>query len=148
RALLLCLGEFGEDQLPMPQRQSLAPALFRTYRDDPDPGMHGAAEWLLRRWGYTADVARDGQEVGTGERSGVSAPRNRRWYINGQGQTFVLIPGPVEFWMGVGESLHRKRISRSFALASKEVTVEQFLRFRPNHGYPRNYSPKPDGPMI
>src|SRR5262249_15373904 len=34
------------------------------------------------------------------------------------------------------------------ALATKEVTVEQFLRFRPNHVYAKNISPEPDGPMI
>jgi formylglycine-generating enzyme required for sulfatase activity len=71
----------------------------------------------------------------------------------------VVIPGPVEFWMGsagqespwnelIGESLHRKRISRSFALATKEVTVEQFLWFRRNHDYRKRLSPQREGPMI
>jgi serine/threonine protein kinase/formylglycine-generating enzyme required for sulfatase activity len=154
RALLLCLGEFGEDRLPVPQRQAVAAALLRTYRDDADPGIHGAAEWLLRRWGYTADLARIDKELVSAQ-----AREGRRWYVNGQGQTLVLIPGPAEFWMGspgqeptqsedIGESLHRQRISRSFALATKEVTVEQFLRFRPNHGYTKHFSPEPDGPMI
>ena len=27
-------------------------------------------------------------------------PAPRRWYVNGQGQTMVLLPGPVEFLMG------------------------------------------------
>src|SRR5262249_30267712 len=50
RALLLCLGEFSEDRLPVLQRQALAPKLMRMYREDPDPGIHGATEWLLRQW--------------------------------------------------------------------------------------------------
>src|SRR5205807_2632200 len=28
------------------------------------------------------------------------------------------------------------------------VTVEQFLRFQPTHGYLSRYSPRPDGPII
>jgi formylglycine-generating enzyme required for sulfatase activity len=153
RALLLCLGEFGEDRLPLPQRQTLAVALLRTYRVDPDPGIHGAAEWLLRRWGYAADLAKIDKELVSPQ-----AREGRRWYVNGQGQTLVVIPGPVEFWMGspaqelgriaFREPLHRKRISRSFALATKEVTVEQFLSLRSTHSYQTQYSPNPDGPMI
>ena len=27
-------------------------------------------------------------------------PGGRRWYVNGQGQTFAVIAGPVEFRMG------------------------------------------------
>jgi formylglycine-generating enzyme required for sulfatase activity len=65
----------------------------------------------------------------------------------------VVIPGPVEFVMGsplteVGRSAsehpHRKRISRSFAVAAKPVTKEQFLRFHPDlrhDGRPINQSP-------
>src|SRR5262249_30900569 len=95
RAVLLCLGEFGEDRLPVPQRQALAAALLRTYRDDPDSGIHGAAEWLLRRWGYTAALAQIDKELVSPQ-----AREGRRWYVNGQGQTLVVISGPVEFWMG------------------------------------------------
>ena len=41
----------------------------------------------------------------------------------------VIVSGPVEFQMGEGETQHRERIARSFAIASKEVTVEQFDMF-------------------
>src|SRR5262249_11752668 len=149
QALLLCLGGFSGDQLPALQRQAMAPDLLRMYRDDPDPGIHGAVEWLLRRWGYAGDLARIDKDL-------ISAParKGRRWYINGQGQTLVVIPGPVEFWMSrggaqseIGELLQREGIGRSYAIATKEVTVEQFLRFRPNHDYGKILSPRPDGPM-
>ncbi len=30
----------------------------------------------------------------------VKDPGGRRWYVNGQGQTFAVIAGPVEFRMG------------------------------------------------
>src|SRR5262245_49687195 len=50
RALLLALGEFGADRLPGIDREALVPRLLEWYRDDPDPGIHGAAGWLLRKW--------------------------------------------------------------------------------------------------
>src|SRR5262249_9736037 len=109
-----------------------------------------AVEWLLRRWGHAGDLARiDKDPIFAQPRMG------RRWYINGQGQTFVLIPGPVEFGMSTrvdptqSDVLQRKRIGRSYAIATKEVTVEQFLRFRRNHVYLHGkfLSPQPNGPM-
>jgi formylglycine-generating enzyme required for sulfatase activity len=74
----------------------------------------------------------------------------------------VLIPGPVEFRMGspvsepdrqLNETQHRRRIGRSFAIASKPVTVveyERFLAERPDMSHPQTnfYSPDPDGPII
>src|SRR5262249_44356808 len=51
RELLLSLGEFAADRLGPARRQALAPALLRGYRDDPDPGIHSATDWLLSRWG-------------------------------------------------------------------------------------------------
>jgi formylglycine-generating enzyme required for sulfatase activity len=79
----------------------------------------------------------------------------------------VVIPGPVEFLMGSPvaeadreggpegkvEMQHSKQIDRSYAIADKEVTVEQFLRFRKEHTYftQASYNPTrgyPDCPVI
>ena len=158
RALILCLGEFGPDHLPAAGRDALVPRLLTIYRDDPDPGMHGAAEWLLRQWKQEGKFHAIDRELATskvdsrlaapalgGLGSAANDPREfakagntKQWYINGQGQTMVILPGPVEFLMGhmIGEVdgfiLHRKRIPRSLAIASKEVTVAQFKRFMPD----------------
>ena len=73
----------------------------------------------------------------------------------------VVIPGPVEFLMGSPsteadrwegpegnwEQQHRKRIGHSFAIAAREVTVEQFLRFRKDHEYSKQHAPTPDCPV-
>src|SRR5262249_35594944 len=80
-----------------------------------------------------------------------------RWYVNGQGQTMVVIPGPLEFDMGsplseerrnTDETQHRQRIGRTFALAATPVTKEQFLRFVPTfeHSQMRRY-PEPTCPI-
>jgi formylglycine-generating enzyme required for sulfatase activity len=166
RALILALGEYGPEQVTPALQQRLVPRLLAWYRDDPDPGIHGAVDWLLRH-GMEGPEKRklDWGEAGAlrqidDERKGKPA-EGRRWEVNGQGQTLVLIPGPVEFRMGSPpteegrrnyETLHQRRIGRSFAIASKPVTVEEFQRFlreRPDvrHNYTKQYSPGTDTPI-
>src|SRR5262249_52804451 len=70
----------------------------------------------------------------------------RRWYLDGQGQTMVIVP-PGDFWMGKGQERHRRRIDRTFALAAREGTVEEFLRFRKEHDYNKKAAPAPDCPV-
>ena len=80
-----------------------------------------------------------------------------QWYVNGQGQTMVVIPAwepfvmgspPTEKDQGGNETQHQRRIGRTFALASTPVTKEQFLRFRPtfSHHQMRRY-PEPTCPI-
>ena len=61
-----------------------------------------------------------------------------QWYVNGQGQTMVVIPGPVEFVMGspprradrAGQRGAAQEADRSDVCpCSEPVTKEQFLRF-------------------
>src|SRR5439155_13131534 len=50
RALLLSLGEYADKDLLPAERAALLDRLRETFRGDPDPGLHAAAEWLLRHW--------------------------------------------------------------------------------------------------
>jgi serine/threonine protein kinase/formylglycine-generating enzyme required for sulfatase activity/tetratricopeptide (TPR) repeat protein len=157
RALLLCLGEFGADQRSVQARQLFMPKLLRLYRNDPDPGIHSAAEWLLRRWHQEAEIQRIDQEL-AGQPAG-----ERRWSVNRHGHTLVQIPGPVEFFMGSpvpepnrygAERMHRRRIGRSFAMATKTVTnrqFQEFLRANPSVRHVSNSpraSPDDEGPVL
>jgi formylglycine-generating enzyme required for sulfatase activity len=156
RALILGLGEFTDAQLPGRIRESIGDWLLRAYRQDPDPGVHGAAEWLLRRWGKGKQLPGIDREL-----AGLPRPGDRQWAVNRQGQTLIVIPGPVEFLMGsppdeanhqAREVLHSRRIPRSFAIASKETTVGQFrafLRAHPDLRHPFNdrYRHDPDVPV-
>jgi hypothetical protein len=123
RALLLCLGEFPVGRLPPGTQPRLTPELLRTFREDPDPGLHAAADWLLRRWNARADVK--GIERGLG---GQKAPAGRPWQINSQGHTMVVV-GRRESSPATAPS----GADRPFALATREVSIEQFLRFRPDY---------------
>jgi eukaryotic-like serine/threonine-protein kinase len=96
-------------------------------------------------------------------------PGGRRWYVNGQGQTFAVIAGPVEFRMGApaneperagggnDQSPRQIVIPRRFAIAATEVTIPQFQKFLEANSNPRynvsasflnKYSPDADGPWI
>ena len=149
RALLLGLGEFSEAQLPPAERDALMPRLIALYRDAPDKGVHGAAEWLLRHWQQNAKLLEIDQSMKTGKVQG-----QRQWYVNKQGQTLVLIPEAAEpFLMGSPRSeegraagpgnpterQHRRHIGRTFALGAKEVTVAEFQRFVQDRGRPFTY---------
>jgi formylglycine-generating enzyme required for sulfatase activity len=142
RTVLLSLGEYNLDRLSLDKQMSLLPRLLQMYSDDPDPGIHGAAEWLVRRWRASDELKGIDKKLATGKVTG-----RRQWYINRQGQTMIVLSKPGEFWMSSGDKRHRKRIDRSFSLASKEVTVEQFLRFRETHKRSKEYAPASDCPV-
>jgi formylglycine-generating enzyme required for sulfatase activity/tRNA A-37 threonylcarbamoyl transferase component Bud32 len=164
RALLLSLGEYRPEQVPPARRQELVARLVKDYRDDPDPGIHGAIEWLLRQWKEDGKLPKLRNHQPKDPLKGKPT-----WYVNGQGQTFTVIPGPLLFQMGSPEldgtpiePPHRRKIPRSFAVGTKEVTVAEFQRFlkaNPEIGkdfdmggqaaaYLKKYSPEEDGPII
>jgi serine/threonine protein kinase/formylglycine-generating enzyme required for sulfatase activity len=158
RALLLSLGDVAAKDA---ERQSWIAEIVEIYRKHPDPGLHGASEWLLRQWRQDGRLKEIDAELATGKLEG-----GRRWYVNKEKQTFaVVIPNPKGFWMGspgeeVGraggpknktEMRHWRKIERTYAIASKEVTVAQFFRCptfdKDKFGYNKVYSKSPDHPM-
>jgi serine/threonine protein kinase/formylglycine-generating enzyme required for sulfatase activity len=183
RALILSLGEYSAKELSAEARKAFVPKLKEIYRTESDPGLHAAAEWLLRRWKETTwlqqvtdELARD-KETQSKRLESIRQLLNKdkektpsQWYVNSQGQTMVVIPGPVEFRMGSpakeagrspDESQHERRIGRTFAVAAKSVTVREFRRFlRANklepwfeaHGEAepvmKKYSPEENCPII
>ena len=156
RALILALGTYGTEGLSPGEREPLISKLLDLYRNDPDSGIHGAAEWTLRQWKQQEKLKELDAEL-----SKLKDRGDRRWFVNSQGQTFAVIEGPVEFRMGSPptdterfseEILHRRIIPRRFAIATQEVTVEQYQEFvkeNPAHDHADNdrYSPDPKGPM-
>jgi len=169
RALILALGEFTADELPAARRQQLVALLLKWYRDDPDPGIHSAIDWLLRHgqqgptarkldWGQGPALARIDAEL-AGQEAG-----ERGWYVTGkEGHTFAVIREPPVFFMGSPryepgrleiETVHPRAIPRSFAIATKTVTVGQFRRFleatpkfQRQHNYTKKYAPEDDCPQ-
>ena len=62
RALLLSLGEYLKRDLTPEDRKALIPTLKRIYQTAADPGLHAAAEWLLRQWQQSAWLAHTNDE--------------------------------------------------------------------------------------
>jgi formylglycine-generating enzyme required for sulfatase activity/tetratricopeptide (TPR) repeat protein len=159
RALILALGKYGVDELPAGNREPLVGRLRELYRTDPDAGVHGAAEWTLRRWNVKLEPL-DADPPGPGGRG------RKHWLVNKHGQTFTVIDGPVEFRVGSpaaepdrtaeGEAPRQMSLPRSFAIATKEVTLGQFQEFlRQNDQYNKvppsqikRYTSVPDGPWV
>ena len=155
RALVLSLGEFGAEQLPPHSRRALLPKLRAIYQTDADAGLHGATEWLLRQWDDREWLQKVNLEWAKGKEAqakrlddikqqlkasqAAPAPQAAQWYVDGQGHTMVVVPDPGKpFLMGspiteVGrdplEIQHKMRIQRTFALAAKPTTWEQYMKF-------------------
>ena len=141
----------------------MTPGLLASYRDDPDPGLHGALDWLLRQaWGRGDALRAIDASLAAATGPDLVRDRSRSWWVNGQGQAYAVVRGPVEFTMGSepGEPDYfnnqrpaRKRIARDFALAAREVTVRDWDRFLADHPalrhpFDRKYAPEPDCPVV
>ena len=106
RALILTLGEFNAVQLPPETRGPVVELLLKWYRDDPDPGIHGAVDWLLRQgregnearplnWNQGARLRQIETELRRGDPDDT-----RLWYVNRQGLTMICVRDPAVFRMG------------------------------------------------
>ncbi len=136
RALILALGEY-EDPSAV-DREALTTLLLEWYKTDPDVGIHGAAEWVLRQWGKQKElIGIDKALQQTEEELRAKKEDQREWYINTQGQTFAILEAG-EFVMGSPESepsrstfekLHKRKIGRRFAISTHEVTTAQWREF-------------------
>jgi serine/threonine protein kinase/formylglycine-generating enzyme required for sulfatase activity len=160
RSLLLLLGKFPAEQLEPDLRKRMNARAWGFFRNDPDAGVHSASEWLLRRWVADTELKRVAAELSR------TPPADARWFVNGRGQTFSAIQGPVTFVMGAPAYMratllpleanqHRHHINRSFAIATKEVTnaeYQEFLAANPDVKRPlerdvQQFSPDPNGPV-
>ena len=168
-AILLSLGGYPTDSIDPNLQDALLSKAEAIYRVHANPGVHSAAEWLLRQFGRTPPV----EELRSSQAE-ATITGDRDWYVNGQGHTFAIIRGPVEFRMGPleqdqkgiarqdlkddqeiisgEESVYDCRIPRTFAIATKETTLDDYRRFcaalnRPCI-YPETLTPEDSCPII
>ncbi len=128
RALIQSLGAVPDAAWTADMRGRARTLLFKLYGSDPDPGVHGSAKWLLLRWNEDEALRKiDGQL------SRSAQPPDRRWRISPMGLTFVTIDEP--------------RTGRVIEVADSEVTVALFQRFRSDHIYAKQLSPRLNYPV-
>ncbi len=154
--LAISLGDFAESKmLSQEQTSALVAHALKLYVEDIDSGVHSACEWLLKQLAAEDQLQEAMSALMTGKIEG-----EREWYqTKTSGQTYVIL-GPDEFLMGSpiseseryggpagkNEARHRRLIDYRYAIASKEVSVEEFRRFRANHDFNRIYSNEIDSP--
>ena len=152
RAVLHALGDYRPADVSAARLGTLASILLAEYEHHSDPGLHSSIGWLLRhRWGREAEVAAlDAQLTAAatpaaiallGPVAGRPVGRDRGWVVNGQGQTYAIVRGPVGVRLGspatdpdhfhhpIREPGRREVIPHSFAGAAHEVTAGEFARF-------------------
>src|SRR5262249_32789175 len=81
-----------------------------------------------------------------------------RWYVNRHGHTLAVVPDPGFSWVGSpanesGEPLQRRPIGRTYAIATREVTIGQFLEYLKGQPVPqwlweRNRDRDPNRPAV
>ncbi|QDV47791.1 Serine/threonine-protein kinase PknB [Stieleria neptunia] len=131
RALLLAMGGFPwRDVSPLAQSQAMLVARD-SFVNDPDAGIHSAAQWLLMRWGDS-----DWLQAEIQRQSSLSIDTRKNWFVNAAGQTMAIL-----------DARDAPNIGRVFAISTGEVTVDQFLRFDPEHPYYKYRSPTGDCPI-
>jgi serine/threonine protein kinase/formylglycine-generating enzyme required for sulfatase activity len=140
RALVLMLGEFTDTQLPVAQRQPLIEKLLDVFVNEPDCGLHGAVQWLLRKWGQNDRLRASLEKLRSTEDQWQArlTTERRQWYVNSEGQTFAILKAG-EILLGSPasepdrsdiETQHNCRIGRRLAIATTEVTKAEFARFQ------------------
>ena len=136
-ALLLLLGEFPDLGGAADQRHHLVDQFLAIFENEPDAGLHGASQWLLQKWkcDHRLNEAIDRLKP---QRGANQANDNRQWYVNSQGQTFVIVNARQPFIMGSppgepepedNETQHHRKIGRCYEIAASPVTKKQFWRF-------------------
>jgi serine/threonine protein kinase/formylglycine-generating enzyme required for sulfatase activity len=156
RALILALAEYPREALAADDQAAIVRKLSDVYQNDPDAGIHSGLELLLTRWG-------EPDRLNSERRRPEDKPTYpHRWYSDAAGETMVVIDGPAEFRMGSPpsekdrleiETPHRRIIPRRFAIATQEVTIDQFqtymsARGKSRHQFKVKYSPDTKGPQI
>ena len=148
QANLLAWAEMPQAALAHALKATIIARARILYLEDPDPGVHSAAELVLRRWAEPQTLERLDAEL----QSAASGKPGLRWEIGPNEHTFAILKGPLEFRMGSppgkGEfygstALHYRKIDRSIMVATIEVTLEQFQKYQPAHTNERRYGDSP-----
>jgi hypothetical protein len=113
--LLLALGEVSDRAWTAADSPSVASWVVDLYCSDPDPEVHGAAKWLIRRRGLAALGPIDAQLAQLAPFGG-----ERRWRVGPMGLTFVAISMADD--------------GLTFEIADEELTEERLSRLGVERG--------------
>jgi serine/threonine protein kinase/formylglycine-generating enzyme required for sulfatase activity len=149
--LILALGSYPNNSISEALQTRIGQRLVQLWQYDPNCSVHSAAEWALRSlklYEKVADMRTEAAKAGRRDEFG--------WYVTPEGHTFAVIKGPVDAKLGSppnepgrdsDEALTMRRIDRTFAISTTEVTKAQYLRFRPAFRHLSEHAPEGDCPI-
>jgi formylglycine-generating enzyme required for sulfatase activity len=117
-SVALGIGRASSQGLAEPEQRAVVDTLTRWFKDSPDTGTHGAADWALRQWSVELPKVEASE----------TPPKERDWYVNSLGRTMLKIP-PGKFRMGEGDNAVDVELTRAFYIADREVSVGEFQQF-------------------
>jgi serine/threonine protein kinase/formylglycine-generating enzyme required for sulfatase activity len=136
--LLLLLGQYPREELD-PHLDQIVSILAPWLAEDPDPGVHAACDWLLRRW-----ERKDAITAANLEKYDWEHRQARRWCRSKAGNDFVIFDQLGPFYMGLSvddtegrqpakERPHVRKIGHGFALGACKVTRRQYAEYDSRH---------------
>lgn len=121
--LLLALGDYNpSDNAVSAEVRAL---IVDHARRAEDPGLHAAAQWLLRHW----------KEPLPSDSPDAAPPKNRGWLRSPKNLTLIRVDAREE-----------DNIKREYFILDREVTISQFLEFNPREYFSREFGPTDDCP--
>lgn len=130
-ALCLAVALIPSVSLEETERQTLIAAAKDLYRDAPDGGTHSAAACVLLRWGVELPALETSQH----------ANPPRRWFVNGQGMTMLVVPAG-QFAMGLTPDITRRvTLTQPFCICNREATAAEFQKFLDDKDFPAAEKP-------
>ncbi|MEX1028201.1 MAG: SUMF1/EgtB/PvdO family nonheme iron enzyme [Candidatus Paceibacterota bacterium] len=156
QAVILALGEFPPYPISLGELTSTASALLDRFEHDPDPGIHGAAEWTLNQWTRDTrlkEIAEQYRALPERLRATAKPASNeQRWYVNQFGQTMIIVSKPSQNRVGsppneIGrnknEQLHDdETIEWQFAISAKEISIRDMQDMANDEDFAREFKSK------
>lgn len=129
RAQILSMGNFPVETLSQTQIELACKSLSELYRSTKHGFIRSACRWTVEQIDNRLELVDSNPIVPSTEKS---------WFVNSKGNEFVVLPGPTQGFVGQSpfewkkqanefSIQHRVVIPYSFAIATHEVTIQDFL---------------------
>ncbi len=141
QAVLLALEPYTAREFLNQTDREFTQTLKQLVRESQFATERSAAELLLRRRGLEQEIGVVKTELACPMAQASDALNERDWWINSERHVMCVMRGPQRFDFGSAksepgqsdkESLRQVVLSHDFAVSAHEVSVPQYLRFRPD----------------
>lgn len=144
RSCAMALSLYPSSKVSDVARTRVASIIGSAHSAIRDSGLKSALEAIARSWSLEMELPQESvldTEI-------VSVVGDRLVSIHPVNPVWIGSPPNEPGRDNYKESLTPVVIDRSFAIATKEVTIGQYLKFRPEHEYAKDYARSADCPVI